>query len=318
MKINKHFIISGVVGVSIITISLFSVLPLSTTSNTLKGKDWMKNLNDDTLVTSLSIPGTHDSGALHSIGDLSGKCQDLKISDQLRAGARFFDIRLKQINNKLNIVHGIVDQKLEFSNVLNDFESFLKENPSEGLIVSIKKESNAKNTSATFDESLIEALKNYSSLWDLSGNIPQKVSSLRGKIFLISRYENSTIGLPAYNGWLDPSDSSTSNTFDIESSNLHVQDHYKMKDINVKKEEITKCFEYSNRSLDKLTLNFTSCYFINDFPPTYAATTAQIINNWLVSETQNYNNLGIVISDFVTSYLIEKIYTRNFNYEKNR
>lgn len=311
MKANKkHFIISGVVSISIITISLFSVLPISTTSNTSKGKDWMKKISDDTLVTSLSIPGSHDAGALHSIGDLSGKCQDLNIYDQLNAGARFFDIRLEQRNNELKVVHGIVDQKLDFSSVLNDFKIFLKENPSEGLIVSIKKESNAKNTSATFDESLINALKDYSSIWDLSGNIPQKVSSLRGKIFLISRYEDSSIGLPAYNGWLDPSDSSTSNTFDI--NNLHVQDHYKMKDINIKKEEISKCFKYSDEFNEKLTLNFTSCYFLNDFPPSYAATTAQIINNWLPSEIENYSSLGIVISDFITSSLCEKIYSRNF------
>ena len=309
---KKHFIISAIVGVSIITISLFSVLPLSTTSSTNEGKNWMKNLSDDTLVTSLSLPGSHDSGALHSIGDLSGKCQDLSIYDQLNAGIRFFDIRLVQRNNELKVIHGIVDQKLDFSSVLNDFESFLKENPSEGLIVSIKKESDAKNTSATFDESLTQSLKDYSSIWDLSGNIPLKVSSLRGKIFLISRYEDSSIGLKAYNGWLDPEDSSTSNTFDIETSNLHVQDHYKMKDINIKKEEISKCFKYSNSFKDKLTLNFTSCYFLNDFPPSYAATTAKIINNWLPSEIEKYDNLGIVISDFITSSLTKKIYMRNF------
>ncbi len=309
---KKHLIISAVVGVSIITISLFSVLPFSTTSNTKNGKNWMKNLSDESKVTSLSLPGSHDSGALHSIGDLSGKCQDLKIIDQLNAGVRFFDIRLVQRNDELKVIHGIVDQKLDFSSVLKDFESFLKENPSEGLIVSIKKESEAKNTKATFDESLIDALKDYSSLWDLSGNIPKNLKGLRNKIFLISRYENNTIGLNAYNGWLDPEDSSTSNTFDIESSNLHVQDHYKTEDINVKKDEIIRCFEYSNSNLDKLTLNFTSCYFLNAFPPTYAGTTANIINNWLPNEIKNYNNLGIVISDFITSSLCEKIYSRNF------
>ncbi len=311
MNKNKHLIIAASVAATLCVASVFAMLPLSTTSSTTRGSDWMKKINDNTSLTSLSIPGSHDSGAFHSIGDLAGKCQDLSISDQLNAGARFFDIRLQQRNNGLKVVHGIVDQDLDFYDTLNDFDSFLKKHPSEALIISIKKESNAVNTTATFDESLKSALSSHSSIWDLSGSIPETIGKLRGKIFLISRYENSTIGLPAYDGWLDP-DSSTSNTFNIEKSNLHVQDYYKLKNIEEKKSEILKCFDYSARNLDKLTLNFSSCYFLSAFPPTYAGSTAKIINNWLPNEIQNRKNLGIIVSDFVTSELCKKIYERNF------
>lgn len=311
MNKNKHLIIAASVAATLCVASVFAMLPLSTTSSTTKGSDWMKNVSDSTSLTSLSIPGSHDSGAFHSVGDLSGKCQDLSIIDQLNAGARFFDMRLQQRNNELKVVHGIVDQDLDFASTLNDFESFLKNHPSEALIVSIKKESNAVNTTAIFDDSLKSALSSYSSYWDLSGSIPETLGKLRGKIFLISRYKDSTIGLPAYDGWLDP-DSSTTNTFDIEKSNLHVQDYYKLKDIEEKKNEILNCFDYSAKNLDKLILNFSSCYFLSAFPPTYAGSSAKIINNWLPNEIQNRKNLGIIVSDFVTSELCEKIYERNF------
>ncbi len=311
MNKNKHLIIAASVAATLCVASVFAMLPLSTTSSTTKGSDWMKNVSDSISLTSLSIPGSHDSGAFHSIGDLSGKCQDLSIIDQLNAGARFFDMRLQQRNNELKVVHGIVDQDLDFASTLNDFESFLKNHPSEALIVSIKKESNAVNTNATFDDSLKSALSSYSSNWDLSGLIPETLGKLRGKIFLISRYKDSTIGLPAYDGWLDP-DSSTTNTFDIKKSNLHVQDYYKLKDIEEKKNEILNCFDYSAKNVDKLTLNFSSCYFLSAFPPTYAGSSAKIINNWLPNEIQNRKNLGIIVSDFVTSELCEKIYERNF------
>ena len=312
MNKNKHLIIAATIAAGVCVVSLFAMLPLSTTSSTTSGKDWMKNLNDSTSLTSISIPGSHDSGAFHSIGDLSGKCQDLAISDQLKAGARFFDIRLQQRNDELKVVHGIVDQALDFSKTLNDFETFLKENPTEGLIVSIKKESEAVNTTASFDESLKKALNSYSSIWDTSGKIPENVGKLRGKIFLISRYENNSIGLDAYEGWLDPDSSATTNTFNIEKNDLHVQDYYKVKDIKNKQSEITDCFDYSAKNLDKLTLNFSSCYFLNSFPPTYAGGTAKIINNWLKDEIKNRKNLGIIVSDFVTSELCKNIYERNF------
>lgn len=311
MNKNKHILIASSLVAILSIASFFAVFPLSKKSSTSKGSNWMKDIDDSRTLTSLSIPGSHDSGALHSIADLAGKCQDLSIYNQLEAGARFFDIRLQQRDNELKIVHGFVDQDLSFSQALDDFKRFLNEHPSEGLIVSIKKESNANNTSATFDESLKEALKNYSSLWDLSREIPNNLGKLRGKIYLISRYSDSTIGLDAFEGWLDPDSSSTTNTFDIGRSNLHIQDYYQVNDIENKKSEISKCFDYSKENPNVLTLNFSSCYFINAFPPTYAGTTAKIINNWLIDEINDRSNLGIIVSDFITSDLCEKIYKRN-------
>ena len=312
MNKNKHFIIAGSITVAISIASLFAMLPLSATSSTKNGQEWMKEVNDDTSLTSLSIPGSHDSGALHSIADLAGKCQDLSISDQLNAGARFFDIRLQLRNEIFKVVHGFVDQNLNFSEVINDFKSFLTFHPSEALFVSIKEESASVNTETSFDDALKAILLSYTSIWDVSGELPSKIADLRGKIFLISRYKDNTIGLPAYEGWLDPDSSSTSNTFDIDASNLHVQDYYQVNEIENKQTEITKCFDYSNENLDKLTLNFSSCYFTNSFPPSYAGTTAKIINSWIIEEVKNRNNLGIIVSDFVTNSLCEAIYKRNF------
>lgn len=311
MKKNKHFIIGSLITVNIALIAIFAMLPLSSISKTNKGKEWMKNIDNSTLLTSLSIPGSHDSGALHSIADLAGKCQDLSIYEQLQAGVRFFDIRLKQYNDNLKVVHGFVDQKLSFSSVLKDFSNFLNLYPSEGLIVSIKKESNAVNTVTSFDESLKKELNDYSSIWNLSNDAPKTMGELRGKIYLISRYEENTIGLNAYDGWLDPDKSETTNTFDILDSNLHVQDYYQVKDINNKLSEISQCLTYSKANLDKLTLNFTSCYFLDKFPPTYAGSTAKIINNWFKEEIKEERNLGIIVSDFITSDFAEAIYSRN-------
>lgn len=63
------------------------------------------------------IPGTHDSGAMHSIFDVAGKCQDLNIQQQLKIGVRFLDIRLRLKNDELEVVHSFVEQKLSFRSV---------------------------------------------------------------------------------------------------------------------------------------------------------------------------------------------------------
>lgn len=311
MTNKKHTIIAASIATVLCVISLFAMLPMRTSKNTSKGESWMKDIDGDTTITSLSIPGSHDAGAFYSFADLSGKCQDLSIKEQLYAGARFFDIRLQQQHGTLKVVHGFVDQKLNFSSVLEDFQKFLNSHTSEALIVSIKMEKEPSNTEETFDISLRNALEPYGSLWNTTGILPSALKEARGKIFLISRYENSSIGLPAHTGWLDPEKETSPNTFDIESSNIHVQDHYKIGDIDIKKNEIVSCFDYSGENPGKLAMNFTSCYYVNDYPPTYAGTTAKIINPWLKEEIKNRNKLGIVISDFITSDLCEAIYSRN-------
>ena len=62
----------------LIAIAVFAVAPIRFTK--ASANDWMKNLDDSTAVNALAIPGTHDSGALYSIGGLFGKCQTLNIS----------------------------------------------------------------------------------------------------------------------------------------------------------------------------------------------------------------------------------------------
>ncbi len=312
MKIKTHLYLAGGASILISVASLFAMLPLRATSATSKGADWMKNVDGSSSLTSLSLPGSHDTGAFYSIGDVAGKCQDLSVGEQLEAGARFFDIRLQQKNNSLKVVHGIVDQKLTFAEVLSSFSSFLSNHKSEALIVSIKKEEKDVSSTTTFDEALKTSLSPYSSIWNTSGVLPSTLDEARGKIFLISRYADSTIGLPAYKGWLDPSSEEAGNTFDIVESNLHVQDHYKLKDIAIKQDEFIKCVAFSQSNKDVITLNFASCYFTNGFPPTYAGTTAKIMNPWLVEKIKNQRNLGIIICDFVTSSLCEAIYARNF------
>ena len=123
---SKQQIVKIGIVVSICIAALLSVLPLQ-----MAGADnraWMSALADQREINTLAIPGTHDSGATHSIADLSGKCQSLSIDEQLELGVRFFDIRLQMKNNKLVVVHSFVDQATDFDDVLDDMKKFLDDN----------------------------------------------------------------------------------------------------------------------------------------------------------------------------------------------
>ena len=64
--------------------------------------DWMKLLSDTLPVCKLSIPGTHDSGAIY--GGCMLKTQDAGIFSQLELGIRAFDIRLAEKDGKAGSV----------------------------------------------------------------------------------------------------------------------------------------------------------------------------------------------------------------------
>lgn len=260
---------------------------LSQSSSSTKYADWMASLNDDTSLRDVNMPGSHDTMALYSIGDLAGKCQSLSLKDQLNLGVRFLDIRLKEDSNKLKAVHGIVDQKATFADVTKTIESFLSKHSQEFLIMSIKEEADATNSTLSFEENLKTYLN--SEIYLKTTNIPEKVGDVRGKVVLLSRYQDSTIGIPAFQGWQD------SKSFTM-SNDIYIQDTYKITSKEQKQEEIVRCFKESGHVLK---INFLSAYRTDAFPPSYAVSAAKDINPWINQEIKRYNDRGIVLYDFV-------------------
>ena len=268
--------------------------------------DWMAHLDDETPLNKVYIPGTHDSGALYSFFGISGKCQSYTIAEQLKMGVRFFDIRLQLRGDELAVVHSFVDQKLAFDEVLNAIESFMTENPSEFLIISIKQDADSENASISFEDAVENSLAlKLGSLLSTSSTLPSSVGEARGKVHIISRYSNSSIGVSASSGWAD----STS----FELGTLYVQDYYAISDVEGKINDIKNAFSVANERNYALVLNFTSCYLSDGFPPAHAPTTAKLINPILSELISNGEAEPCVfISDFVTPELIHQIINENF------
>lgn len=100
---------------------------------------WMRDIADNARVVSLSIPGTHSSCSIGGILGFS-KTQDLDLSDQLNAGIRFLDVRLSHYQNNLFVHHDIVHMGKSYADVLTICSNFLKQHPSETILMSVKDE----------------------------------------------------------------------------------------------------------------------------------------------------------------------------------
>ena len=299
---KKNIILKILLAVIVILITKIALTPINKNYDPIA---WMKNIDDSVLINDLSIPGTHDSGAMHSIFDVAGKCQEMNIQNQLNIGVRFLDIRLQLVKDELQVVHSFVKQDLDFVSVLEDINEFITSYNSEFLIVSIKKDNDSVKSTVDFSDKVLEELGKYQNI--VLDTLPSTVKEARGKIYILNRFTSENIGIMASSNWKD----STS----FELGNLYVQDNYSIDDINIKLEDIKKTFELSVNDQSHLYLNYTSCYLNGVFPPTYAGTPARKINKWLNDYLDENAIEGIVIMDFVTKDLVQKVY--EVNYEKN-
>lgn len=154
---------------------------------------WMQELQDDLPITILSIPGTHNSPTCHKALP-SVRCQAVGVPEQLNNGVRFLDIRVSANpdDDVLTLVHSafpisLTGSKL-LSDMLGDVYKFLEENPSETVIMSLKREGTGKGT----DQQMGKYLKNSyvakkSDRWWTEPKVPS-LGQARGKIVVIRRF----------------------------------------------------------------------------------------------------------------------------------
>ena len=297
-----------------------AVAPITTVPETTSApitytaKSWMGAIPDATPLNNIAIPGTHDSGATKDYKifgiTVSGtaKCQTLSIADQLNAGVRFFDIRLRRVNGELHVYHGEVDQGLKFDAVLNACYTFLAENPTETLMMSIKEEYDASGTNDAFHTMVANKINEQASYWYTSGSIPQ-IGMVRGRIVLMRRYSGtSNFGINASSGWSDNTTFSTS----AGTCLLSVQDYYNNESADAKWNAITTMFQKMRYQKNTYYLNFTSGYTGSSIPNINAI--KDEVNPKLIEYLKTSPDfVGIVIVDFVTDEIANLIYEVNFD-----
>lgn len=158
---------------------------------------WMRHLRNDLPLSTLSIPGTHNSPAFHRALP-SVRCQSVSITQQLRQGIRFLDIRVQpkysscHKGEDLLLVHGAFSVSLSrrsflFRSLVQEVLLFLKENPSETVIMSLKREGTGASTDAQLSRILHDHYANDHHEWYTAPRVPF-LGEARGKIVLMRRF----------------------------------------------------------------------------------------------------------------------------------
>ncbi|WP_130068191.1 phosphatidylinositol-specific phospholipase C domain-containing protein [Bacillus albus] len=166
--------------------------------------NWMKDIKDTAKLSELSIPGTHDSMAYKTLvpGTDHVYTQSMSLEKQLNSGIRFLDMRCKVQKGIFWMYHGpyYLDNKFDF--VLDRVTKFLKENPSETILMRVKQEADKGANDRVEDVEFDEIFKKYMDkfptfFWDSKGGSIDNptLGEMRGKIVILRDFYCSDIGL---------------------------------------------------------------------------------------------------------------------------
>ena len=271
-----------------------------------KLNNWMQDIEDNRLVCKMSIPGTHDTGAYTGNGWV--KTQDKNIEQQLNSGIRFFDIRLVHQNGVLKLCHGSYIFDVTFvGDVLKTTAEFLKEHPSETVIMTIKRDHDLDKGDATkYRMALTKALegdRNLTSYMVKSFRPDFTLGDLRGKMLIISRDGWITTPSGKVTSWPDNASFSSS----IESTNgssttIHVEDHYKSRasdKVSYVAQNVRKAQATFNTPKNDWFITFTSSTGAIGWaqPQTTTNQIDRDVNN-ILRGNENFRTSGILVFNF--------------------
>ena len=249
--------------------------------------DWMKDIPDNTRLSQMTIPGTHDSCSLFGI--CCARTQTWTLVEQMRAGLRFFDIRLRRIDNTLRAYHGFVDQKETFDHILIYAFDFLDKNPTETIIMEIISEYDPKNSTKSFRELYEDDTKTYNDKIVSYNNKDITLGEIRGKLLVVKVFEGSTSRIP----------------------NFLIQNSWSVNFICYMNKKKRKIKENLHRAIaindNQIILNYLSAS--SDYAMMTPYTAAKQCNE---IPMRYHGRLGIVLADYPGEDLIEHLINQNF------
>ncbi|XP_057333637.1 1-phosphatidylinositol phosphodiesterase-like [Microplitis mediator] len=300
---------------SLMTIGFFQNSSYCSSINAINLRDnskFISKLPDSTLIRNLALIGSYQSASVRPIKYL--RTENLTITEQLEAGLRVLDVHFRLVDEKFKLYYGPTYLSYTFDDILSEINEFMIQNPRELIIMLMKVE---------FDHLLTEfkecnVLENYIKIWQRRG------LSLIGKWSLLEDY----IGEHRGHVLLSHVDR---NNFDDCTTYLPcvVQNNWDVTDVEKKwrliednEEEmfngysvIHSCFINYLSSLNPLLFIDSSTSL--DDPTDYldvGLNRIEKINSRMANYFRNpHYTLVMIVTDFPSQLLIEKIIDSNFN-----
>lgn len=257
----------------------------------------MAGIDDAHSLAELSIPGSHDSGALYEPYAGLAKCQKLSIADQLAAGVRYFDVRCRHVDDAFLIYHGSIDQNQTYDDVLATMYRFLDEHPSETIIASVKEEATPSHTTRTFEATFASYIDQAPDRWVLAPTVPN-LGDVRGHIVLLRRFSATAVPLG-----IDATQWPDNTTFAIDDADAHlrIEDNYMVNTPDDKWAAITgHVAEAPTTDPTTLSLTYTSGFETMNELPNITIVSDDInarLDDFLAGAGEQ--RLGTLVMDFV-------------------
>ncbi len=326
----------------------------------LTSSNWMNYIDGSTLLSQINIPGSHDSGAykFDAVSEVLNKCQESTITDQLNDGVRYLDIRASGLKSaysgntntqKRTDIPELIDfrichadfyaQKTDgsaftFYDLYLELKRFLKEHPSETIILALSDDGDIDNYANEARENIMKAVASFvkydPTLFYTKGTEIPTLDDVRGKVVLFRRMVNGHVrtdhaGMDFF--WIDGKFENTTNPHAIvprsESNGsewnantlavttYYVQDNYRS-DAGDKWTYATDFLgncEAGNKKVNQYWLNFLSAAGETSASPKSIADNVnpKFKTRGLTKGTQ----YGYILFDFVAEEFCQIVYNTN-------
>jgi 1-phosphatidylinositol phosphodiesterase len=193
------------------------------TDPTVSPADWMSAIDGSRLLSTLTLPGSHDTCA-YTVDDRLARTQHATLDDQLHHGVRVLDIRCRHEHDRFAIHHGGIPLGLTFDDVVRTCGQFLARHPGECVVMSVKDEWAARDCTRTFAATFEWYVARHADVrWHLASELPP-LKTVRGGIVLLRRFTSEKpLGMDL-TAWPDNA------TFDIDNvaAPFTIQDEFRV------------------------------------------------------------------------------------------
>lgn len=290
----------------------------------------ISSLPDSLKLSEISLAGSHDSATAFTAFKKWARCQDKSFNEQLSLGIRLFDIRTSKSGGGFYLVHSVADcytdatmkEKLTFDEVLKACADFLRANPRETIVMSVKKDRGLKGV---FDKLFFKSfynryIENNRELWFTENCVPD-LSECRGRLVLMRRCKRPKSFLSEdecglnFSVWKNQKTEKDTEPFTVTLNgkcSALVQDSYSV-DPYKKREIIKDAFETVTPAKNRFAVSFLSTSG-GGMTPTDSS---KIINEYFKEYKMKSNSpAGWVFLDFPTRELCDKITEQNNIYKE--
>ncbi|MCW2245023.1 hypothetical protein M2352_000614 [Azospirillum fermentarium] len=286
-------------------------LTVSYTPYTADGHCWMKSIKGSLPISGFTIPGTCSSAAYV---DQAGayRSQNRNILEQLNEGVRYFDLDAVQRYGKIFIVYGpngdVRSKGALFREIFNTLSDFVRNNPTETVIVSAHDASPAADNT-DFGKVATAFLNEYGSRI-YHGDVIPTLDSVRSKIVIVRRFKwNSVYGINMFDNWpVDGTGMIKYSGTNRLTQNIQIQNHYTATPFSHKYSDVQYLFDLALDYHGPFYLNVTSVSpsAANNNLAAYAAN----MNRDLLAYFTNLEkgkNVGTVLVNFITANLAKEM-----------